>query len=345
MRFFCKSFLFITILVISLVIVSRVFIPKDGELNESYSRAGEFYSLPSDSVDVMFFGASTFLQGITPMQMWRDYGFTSFMRVNGGQAAMVSYYFLVESLKYQSPDVVVIDAASLFGEYDFEDREAKLRNAIDPMRFSLTKLRLIAAIVARDPGQSFASYVFPVLRYHSRWSELINQDLDFNAPEAGINKGFYGFRYGSNVENPPSAVGMAGPTEPFDEDALFYIEQMIHLCIEKNIGVVFLTMPRDDWSAGKHASLQSLADGYGIQYVDYNLAENASAIQLETRDLFDKRHLNTFGAQKVTRHFGAWIQEHYHLPDHRSDPAYAKWNQDLEVYEAAFQRRLQALPQ
>ena len=94
------------------------------------------------------------------------------------QAPAVSYYYLVEALKYQKPAVVVIDTSRiLFEDYDVDKKEGKLRTAIDPMKLSTSKLSLIWDVVSLSEEQTISSYLMPFLRYHSRWDEL--KEIDF----------------------------------------------------------------------------------------------------------------------------------------------------------------------
>ena len=45
-------------------------------------------------------------------------------------------------------------------------------------------------------------------------------------------------------------------------------------------------------------------------------------------------HLNPDGASKATAFLGAWLKEHYDLPDRRGDSAYTHWDDNLAQYEA-----------
>ena len=49
-------------------------------LEQKYSKAvmGGFYELEEDSVDVIFAGSSHMLNGVLPMKLWENYGFTSY---------------------------------------------------------------------------------------------------------------------------------------------------------------------------------------------------------------------------------------------------------------------------
>jgi hypothetical protein len=43
-------------------------------------------------------------------------------------------------------------------------------------------------------------------------------------------------------------------------------------------------------------------------------------------------HLNASGAKKVTDYLGAYIGEHYNIPDRRPDAAYSSWNDAYTSY-------------
>lgn len=57
-------------------------------------------------------------------------------------------------------------------------------------------------------------------------------------------------------------------------------------------------------------------------------------------DFRDYDHMNTRGAEKLTRHLGAFLMENYELQDHREEAAYQSWNEDYQKYLAAVQEEL-----
>ena len=332
-----KVITFLVILCLLSSYITNTFVPKDNEYQTSFTRTNAFYALPKDTIDVLFVGASTFYRGISPLEIWESYGVTGFVRAVGGQAPMVSYYYLAEALKYQKPDVVVIDAShSMFQAYDVDKKEGKLRNAIDPMRLSVTKFKLIQEIISTSEKQTFASYLHPLLRYHSRWDELEQIDFQYKVnKQIGYYKGFYmlDFRKG-NMRFPETHMQPTETIAALSKDSLAYFEKIFQLCKENNISVVIVTMPKARWDFSQHLSVQQLADAHGSTYIDYSLNENIEDVALdEANDFLNESHLNTSGAQKVSRHLGAFLQETYHLEDKRNDPAYQQWNIDLQIYE------------
>ena len=294
---------------------------------------------------MLYLGASTFYRGITPLEIWGSYGVTGYVRAVGGQAPIVSYYYLVEALEYQKLwggycCRLCIDASNtMFKAYDIDDSEGKLRNAIDPMRPSVTKFKLIQEIISKSEKQTFASYLHPLLRYHSRWDELERIDFQYEVnKQIGYYKGFYmlDFRKG-NMRFPETHMQPTETIAALSQDSLDYYEKMFHLCQENNIAVVLVTMPKARWDFSQHRGVQQLADTYGFTYIDYSLNENIEDLALdEANDFLNESHLNTSGASKVSRHLGAFLQETYNLEDKRNDPAYRQWNTDLKIYEDDF---------
>lgn len=51
-----------------------------------------------------------------------------------------------------------------------------------------------------------------------------------------------------------------------------------------------------------------------------------------TRDLMDISHLNILGSYKVMDHLIPYMIEKYHLKDHRDDPKYKSWYDDIIKY-------------
>ena len=56
-------------------------------------------------------------------------------------------------------------------------KEAFNRLTIDQMRWSAEKIGMIRASMTEE--ETLASYVFPILRYHSRFDELTKEDFEY----------------------------------------------------------------------------------------------------------------------------------------------------------------------
>lgn len=315
---------------------TQVLFPKwEGKENTAAGMA-TFYRLPKNSIDVLFIGASSFRNGISPLTFWQEQGFTSYLRATSNQHPAVSYYYLVESLKYQQPRVVVLDGITIFSTYDLEKREPSLRRSIDPMRFSKEKLSLILEIVAQSEKQGLLSYLFPLLRYHDRWKELSRQDLFFFL----INrydtfKGQFVTRNSRPMEIPPGFMQPTDAKASIHAEALVYLERSIEFCQAHGIEVMLVSLPKfRTYNYSQHRALQQVAQQHNLPFIEYADPAMMEAIDLDlTTDMDDANHLNIYGSLKISRHLGALLSERYDLPNRRADPAYAGWHNDLRALQ------------
>ena len=136
----------------------------------------DFYKLEKNSVDVLFFGSSHAVSSLNPQVIYDTYGITSYNLGSEQQSLVVTYYWLREALKYQSPKAVVIDTymihkfSDAYVYNDMNCSEAAVRKAMDNMRLSPLKWEAAQTIAKTDPTQDSLSYIFPNIRYHSRWT-------------------------------------------------------------------------------------------------------------------------------------------------------------------------------
>lgn len=335
-RIVFRGMIFLAIFCLLFFIASEVFRIKPGGSDATRERVQAFYQLPQHSIDVLFIGASTLRNGISPLGIWGAYGVPSYTLASGYQNPLVSYYYLVEALKYQQPKVVVLDASWLIRSIEVDANETFLRLSVDPLRFSLNKLRLIEEIVSRSSNQTAASYLFPLLRYHARWKELTRDDLFFYSREFENRYKGQGLSFKKTpLSFSETAFSTTDRSARIDDEARLYYLKFIRLCEQNGIPVIMINTPRIGWDLSKHNAVKSFADKYGILYLDYSTPELLAEIGFNSSaDFHDYDHLNIYGAQKVSNHLGAFLQMTFDLPDKRNDPAYAQWNDDLAAFQA-----------
>ena len=49
-------------------------------------------------------------------------------------------------------------------------------------------------------------------------------------------------------------------------------------------------------------------------------------------DFYDGKHLNTYGAVKISQYLADYLAEHYQIPDRRTDETVASYNADYERF-------------
>ncbi len=112
---------------------------------------------------------------IYPVTMWENYGISSYIRGSAEQLIWQSYYLLEDTLKYEKPQVVIVNVLAMT-QRDAKS-EAYNRMTLDGMKLSKYKIASIRESMTED--ENMASYIFPLLRYHSRWSELSSEDFRY----------------------------------------------------------------------------------------------------------------------------------------------------------------------
>lgn len=107
-KFIFKGMIFLGILGCTAYILSPV-LTRKYEYKTDYAAmeiARGFYAEPADTLDVLYLGSSYMRNGISPLEIWHDYGITGYARTGSQQAPIVSYYLLKEAFQTQSPKSV-----------------------------------------------------------------------------------------------------------------------------------------------------------------------------------------------------------------------------------------------
>ena len=165
------SLIFLAILAVCLFYAQQQLIPfNDQDTNQTAT----FYETEEDSVDVLTVGASSVMVSFSPLRLYENTGITSYVRCSSVQAPPVTYLNVKESLKTQKPKLVVVSAYTLLLEYDYDEYESWLRRGMDYKKLSIDKIKIAKAISDRSEWQTTSSFIFPILRYHARWKNILN---------------------------------------------------------------------------------------------------------------------------------------------------------------------------
>ncbi len=329
MKKILKILIVLVIAVGGLYLAERLLMPKYTRGIVEGSLIEEYYKETTDH-DVVFIGDCEVYENISPITLWEDYGITSYIRGSSQQLVWQSYYLLEETLKYEKPDVVVFNVLAL--KYNDPQKEAYNRMSIDGMRLSMSKLRNIKASML--PEERFIDYIFPLLRYHSRWSELTSEDFKYMfSKDKLFHNGYYMRADVKPVDTVPAGKPLANYS--FGDNAYKYLNMMVELCKENDIELVLMKAPSlyPYWYEEWDEQMVEYAKENNLTYINFlNLIEE-TGIDFEV-DTYDAGlHLNVTGAEKLSKYFGKLLQEKYALEDHRSDEELAKiWQEKTAFY-------------
>ena len=173
-----KILTFVIIGIFIFAILQKIFIPKRFPYDKSNDtgKLRYFIGEEENSVDLLVLGTSHSSRGILPMEMYELYGIKSYNLSTSVQPIEVTYYILQEAIKTQNPNVVIWDVSSLYINYADTPH---WKMAMDEMKIGKNKERFIEEYLKSfyDTGETMADLLFPLLGYHTRWKELVEQDF------------------------------------------------------------------------------------------------------------------------------------------------------------------------
>lgn len=316
--------------IVAFLLISKLLQPKYMTELEEGSFISEYYR-EAGNHDVIFLGDCEVYANYSPMELYRDYGITAYIRGTPQQLVWMSYYIAEETFRQETPRVLVFNVNAM--RYSEPVSEAYNRLTIDKMRWSASKTGIILASMTEE--EQFLSYVFPILRYHSRFDQLTQEDFTYLFQVK--NNTFNGFQLHTEVE-PAGAlpVKRALADYRFGDICYEYLDKLRVLCEENGTKLILVKAPSlyPYWYEEYDAQIREYAKKHGLSY--YNFAEQTDEIGLDfAADTYDGGyHLNLSGANKLSRYFGEILVEEHGLSDQRQNPNIAAvYDKKLQEYD------------
>ena len=303
-------------------------IAKKNQNVTDYKRAwDEFYSVPEDSLDLVFIGSSHAYCTFDPQLIDEKLGTNSFNFGSPLQFPDSSYHVFKEVLKYQKPETLVYEIYwdMIDDEFDLTQADTVI-NAVDRDAFRREFIR------DAFPLNEIGKYAFKPVRFQQDVFNYWNQDLKekleerinpiMTKEEEGVSyhKG-RGFIYSDIVigedkyDSTNQFRGFDGSDWDFDKGQKAYIKKMVDLARERDIEVIFVTAPIANVSMDHienykalHEKIAGFADDLGVAYRDYNLV-NMEKDLFENENFRDDAHLNYSGVEIFTEDFADWYKE------------------------------------
>ncbi len=312
-----KCVLFLLILLCSLTAINKVLVPKYILKNSTWpttSSYRQFYKMEPNSIDVLFFGSSVCVNAFIPQEIYNDYGIRSYNLGSEQQSIFLSYYWLKEALRSQKPQVVVLDTKfmwDLHPENPINTTEGLTRKCLDPMHYSDVKKEAVHNLCELDETQSELSYYLTNIRFHSRWSELAEYDIDSEMVDTSELKGF-----APTTDNGPEAYTTyeqndAEITMEFPKVMQEYLDKTVDLCKENGITLILVSLPGNEMNDAANNTYTAYAHEKGIDY--YNLCNtsyyNQIGAVLPEESVIS--HENIWGAIKTSKFIGGLLSEKY----------------------------------
>lgn len=338
-RGICQTAAILLVLAFVLNSINGILMSKAGGSNVLAGQAN-----PDASYDVIFAGSSHMNNAVYPMEIWEAHGYTSFNNAQSGEIIPVSYYTCKEAIEKYDPKILVLDVYMLYHK--------RADGSIIWMHQSLDHLSAanrIPAILDLVPKGELKEFLFPMTLYHSRWKELTKTDFE---PTDTVRRGCaQNFTFAEDItglsfEYQPPEV----KTRPGDVP-VEYLDKIVELCKKTDTQLVLVALPYFISSEVEGAThkldndqayfnwVADYAEENGVEYINYfHLVDEIGFDWWQC--LYNHSHMNYWGGTLITEHLGAWLAEHYDLPDHRGDAAYQHWNDDLQTYKKQVENNL-----
>ena len=298
-----KIFAFLSIIIIIIGILSAVVSPMKNrvQMDNIDKVLMDFSNEKENTIDVIVIGDSEAYCSVSPLEMYRDYGFTTFVSATPAQYSRESYSILKKVAERQKPKVCVLETNLLFRE--------------NPQ---------IISILPRLEAD------FPIFKYHDMWKNIFDSESKIEASD----NSFKGYHYLEGIV-PPDEHKKPEKTDKIKQITVensTYLNKIIDFCKASDIKLVLVSTPSvKNWNYEKHNALIRLSEEKGIPFVDLNL-EKSLDIDWNTDTPDSGDHLNYSGAYKVTSFLANYLDNNFHLPDHRKDNAYSSWERAVENY-------------
>lgn len=293
-----------------------------------------FYQQGENTIDVLNIGSSHMYTSANPAVLWEEYGIASYNLGASIQPLWNSYYYLKEALKYQTPKLVILD---VFGATLTEDYQTTARAVMNTtgLRLSEERIENIKASTPYESEQTDLILGYPV--YHSRYGELTKEDFlvyngDANGPDY---KGFALNCISTTPIGEFTDLSHITEVKNLTEKCEEYLIKTVELAKDENIPILLIAVPYSGVTYEEkkvYNRVEQLAEEYGVPFIDFN--EQCREIGLDPmNDFAESHHFNYYGSEKFSKYIGAYIIQHYDIPNHKGDTAYASWEQNSGFYK------------
>lgn len=327
----------IVITISGLWFATRLFMPKYMHGILEGAMIGEYYDDPTDH-NVVFIGDCELYENISPVYLWENFGINSYIRGSAQQLIWQSYYLAEETVEREHPDVIVFNVLSM--KYNTPQNEAYNRMTLDGMKWSSSKVDSIKASMTEE--ESMVEYMFPLLRYHSRWSDLNADDFNYLFHRDKVTFNGYYMRVDEKPADDNIPKGRPIIDYQFGDTAYQYLDKLTKLCKDNDIELILVKAPSlfPYWYPQWDKQMEDYAAANDLTYINFLDYQDSIGLDWD-KDTYDGGlHLNLSGAEKLSEYFGQILSNDFNVPDRRGEEDLEKyWDGVIERYDAEIQRQ------
>ena len=299
-----KSIVFVVILLVLIEGLTWLLLPGFNISKFGTFKVANYEILGEDenTIDAVFVGDSLVYSSLSPMEIWNEYGYTTFDCAEAAQVISDAYEHVKVAVESQHPKILFLEANVI------------LR---DPSK------RLWDDKIAHE-----AKKYFPLAKYHDNWKSYLTKGTKNNW--INVNKGY---KYITKIEpsEPTNYMKYSKKLREIPKGNLDYFEKIIKVCEENDVQLVLVSFPTQNaWGYRKHNTIEKVAQEHNIEFIDLNLVDLGIDWRIDTKD--NGSHLNYTGAKKVSSYMGNYLKETNLFTSHKDDPNYKSWEIAYKKY-------------
>lgn len=277
-----------------------------------------------NKIDVAFVGSSHVYAGVSPATLWNEFGISAFNMSVSSMDMFSCYYYTKHLLKTQSPKYVFVDLYS-FTFLEHLVTENVYRNMLG-MPLSSESYHLIDDyFTANGKKDERLSYILRWPIIHTRYKEVTYNDfMDVDFARYGRGERLVFENTGVIDVTDIAKYGVA----ELDDNRLKVLGDLKKLADDNNFELVLCVIP---YTVGPEGgvyinAVEKYANENGIKFINFNLLMDEMGID-PVEDSSDSLHLNTVGAEKLSRWVGNYLLEKG-IDTHWGEDGYELWDLD-----------------
>lgn len=292
-----------------MLIFSQLVRPDGGKVSDNtHDKVEGFYALEKNSLDVLFLGTSHAYYAFNPAVLWKETGLTSYIFAGQCQPIEVTFHFLIEALKTQRPQLVVLDLFALGEQANKCLTKETYRVNIQNMEFSKNKFDAYQLIKDEDP----LTNMFDIILYKNKLKTI---DNNFLKPFEKEFNSTFGYTLNYTLVNKPYSKDFDedGKKKEVDKVKFEYLKKIINVLNENKIPLLLVKTPYyiDQIDYEIYNSIWEYAKSQNIATIDFN--EKVEEMGFDYNQDCDSWHTNATGSLKVTNYLANYIHENYNF--------------------------------
>ena len=278
-----------------------------------------------DSIDVLFFGSSMVYCDVVPAILWEETGLRSYVMAGPEQTVPITYYYLREACRTQSPQAVVVELTGMF----FEEFQNYTKANISYMPWS--ENRLLATLYAAEHEEQFG-LLFPLYHYHDRVYSVSPAEIQQHlSPRLDLMAGYTVLNTKAE-QLTPAKRDLSADTDTYRNN-LRYLEKISGFCTERSIQLILYIAPAY-YQIPDNALTTLEQDIALLPHADFFDCNDEVWLTGDQPEYWhDELHYNIYGAVPFSRRLGPRIME---LDLDVTDQNETLWQERLETVNTLF---------